>query len=188
MAAHWSNITRDEESGLPTMLVQAVAIAGVLCVGELLCAPIYVNLAYGKVALLPWAMVACLLAVAFTYTVGFALLWCVESLGGKLRPSLMPVAYASAGLVGFAAWGYAVYPAFLDSILKPLGLPALSGGSLAAVGFNCAVLGFASFFLGSIALKFLSRRKGVVIAIGVLTLLFAAFGAYTVASVYAVLY
>jgi hypothetical protein len=100
----------------------------------------------------------------------------------------MPVAYGIAGLIGFAAWGYAVYPAFLDSILRPLGLSGLSGSALVAVGFNCAVLGFASFFLGSMAPRFLSRRKGVVIGIGVLTLLFAAFGAYTVASVYAVLY
>lgn len=188
MARQWTNITRDEESGLPIMPVQAVSAAAVLCVGELLCAPIYVGMTQGRFALLPWAMVACLLAVAFTYTVGFALLWCVESLGGKLRPALMPVAYGVAGLIGFTIWGCAVFTAFINSMLTPLGLPELANGQVVGIGVNCAALGFAAFFLGSIAPKVLARRRSVVIAIGVLTLLFAAVGAFTVAKVYGVLY
>ena len=31
-------------------------------------------------ALLPWATIVILIAVAFTYIVGFALLWCAEAL------------------------------------------------------------------------------------------------------------
>ena len=188
MARQWTHITRDEESGLPTMLVQAIAAAGVLCVGEIICAPMFAGMAQNRFALAPWAAVACLLAVAFTYTVGFALLWCVESLGNRLRPSLMPVAYGVAGLLGFTIWGCAVFTAFINSMLTPLGLAELSNSQVILIGVNCAALGFAAFFLGSIAPRMLSRRKGAVIAIGVLTLVLTIFGAFALAKVYGALY
>ena len=43
---------------------------------ELLCSPLYVSFAPRVFPILPWALVAMLLAVMFSYVVGFALLWC----------------------------------------------------------------------------------------------------------------
>lgn len=76
--ANWTNVTREPETGLPTMLVQAVSIAFVMCVCELVSAPVMVSAVGGAFALMPWFLVACLFAVAFVYTVGFVLLWAAD--------------------------------------------------------------------------------------------------------------
>ena len=51
--ANWTNVTREPETGLPTMLVQAVSIAFVMCVCELVSAPVMVSAAGGAFALMP---------------------------------------------------------------------------------------------------------------------------------------
>ena len=91
--ANWTNVTREPETGLPTMLVQAVSIAFVMCVCELVSAPVMVSAAGGAFALMPWFLVACLFAVAFVYTVGFVLLWAADSFAARLkrRDALMPL-------------------------------------------------------------------------------------------------
>ena len=107
--ANWTNVTREPETGLPTMLVQAVSIAFVMCVCELVSAPVMVSAAGGAFALMPWFLVACLFAVAFVYTVGFVLLWAADSFAARLkrRDALMPLIYAVIGCVGFGIWGIA---------------------------------------------------------------------------------
>lgn len=50
--ANWTNVTREPETGLPTMLVQAVSIAFVMCVCELVSAPVMVSAVGGAFALM----------------------------------------------------------------------------------------------------------------------------------------
>ena len=151
--ANWTNVTREPETGLPTMLVQAVSIAFVMCVCELVSAPVMVSAAGGAFALMPWFLVACLFAVAFVFTVGFVLLWAADSFAARLkrRDALMPLIYAVIGCVGFGIWGYCVYPATMNSIITRAGLPTLSQGDSLMIGINCAVVGLAAFFLGTAA-------------------------------------
>lgn len=151
--ANWTNVTREPETGLPTMLVQAVSIAFVMCVCELVSAPVMVSAAGGAFALMPWFLVACLFAVAFVYTVGFVLLWAADSFAARLkrRDALMPLIYAVIGCVGFGIWGYCVYPATMNSIITRAGLATLSQGDSLMIGINCAVVGLAAFFLGTAA-------------------------------------
>ena len=188
MAANWTRVTREAGSSLPTMLVQAIIVGAVLCIGELVCAPIYVGLSQRTLALVPWAFVACTLAVVFTYVVGFAVLWSVESLSGRMRERLVPLAYVGGGAVGFGAWSYFVFTALLNSVLDPLGLTVLSGGQQAAIGVNGAALGAAAFFMAAALAKPLSQFRTAVIAIGVVTVLFAAVGGFFIYAMYEQLY
>lgn len=188
MSSRWMRVTRDPKSAMPLMPVQAMSIAGLLCVGETICAPIYVSLSSGTLALVPWAMVACLVAVVFTYTVGFALLWCAEAFSRRIRAAFVPLIYAAVGLVGFGAWGYFVISAVMNSILEPLGHAALSSGQLAVVALNCAVLGLASFTAGYVMPFKLAAHRSAVVALGVLTALAGLVGAFFMIQMYAVLY
>ena len=160
--ANWTNVTREPETGLPTMLVQAVSIAFVMCVCELVSAPVMVSAAGGAFALMPWFLVACLFAVAFVYTVGFVLLWAADSFAARLkrRDALMPLIYAVIGCVGFGIWGYCVYPATMNSIITRAGLATLSQGDSLMIGINCAVVGLAAFFLGTAAMPRVMKSKG----------------------------
>ncbi|KFI50212.1 hypothetical protein [Bifidobacterium biavatii] len=175
--AGWLDVSRETEDGLPTMLVQAVVIAVAMCVCELVSAPIYVTMSGNAFNILPWFLVASLFAVAFTCTVGFILLWVVESLTARHSlPKILPFVYALAGLIGFAAWGYAVYPAVIDSIIVPVGGTALAASAKLGIGVNCAAAGFVSFFFGSILVPRLADRRATVIAAGVAALAIAVLG------------
>lgn len=175
--AGWLDVRRESKDSLPTMLVQAIVIAAALCVCELVSAPVYVKMAGGAFNALPWFLVACLFAVAFTYTVGFVLLWAVESLTDRLTiPKLLPFIYAAAGLIGFAAWGYAVFPAVIDSVLTQAQGVALTGTAKLGIGVNCAAAGFVSFFFGAILPGKLASRRTAAIAVGAVTIVLAALG------------
>lgn len=188
MAAPWMRVTTEHDSKLPTMLVQAITIASVLCVGEIVCAPIFLNLSHNLLALVPWAMLACLLAVGFTYTVGFAVLWCVETFASRVRQSLVPLAYGAAGLVSFAAWGVFVFTAMVNSILLPSHIQPIDNGSMVVIGVNCAALGAAAFVIAYVFSPRLAKSRIWVIVLGVLTLVFAAFGVFYLSQMYAALY
>ena len=41
---------------IPLMLSQAIIIGGVLCIGEVICSPLYYTLLKSSLALLPWAL------------------------------------------------------------------------------------------------------------------------------------
>ncbi|KAA8821657.1 hypothetical protein [Bifidobacterium vespertilionis] len=175
------------ESGLPSLLVQGVVAALVACVGEIIIAPIYAAIAH--LAVVPWAMVACLLAVAYTYIVGFALLWAAESLShGVKNPKAVPFVYGGVGLFGFGAWGVFVLPAMVNSFSGPQGLAAMSTGQIVATAFNCAVIGFAAFVIARIAYPKLAMRRGAVYGIGAVTVALALLGLFFATRMYGVLY
>ncbi|OZG63831.1 4-hydroxybenzoate polyprenyltransferase [Bifidobacterium hapali] len=173
----WLAVRRESNDALPQMLVQAIIIAGVLCICELVSAPIYVRMSGNAFNILPWFLVADLFAVAFTYTVGFILLWAVESLTDRLDiPKILPFVYALAGLIGFAAWGYAVFPAVINAIIVPAHGIALTSAAKLGIGVNCAAAGFVAFFFGAILPSRLASRRTTVIVIGVVTVAFAVLG------------
>ena len=68
-------VIEQPDTEIPLMLSQAIIVAGVLAVGELACSPLYFSLLKASLALIPWAMEAVFMAVAFTFVVGFALLY-----------------------------------------------------------------------------------------------------------------
>ena len=178
----------NQEHTLPVMFVQAVIVASVLCIGELVCAPVYVGMSHNVLAVIPWAFAACLFAVAFTYTVGFAVLWAGELLTDKITSRVRPFAFAVFGMLGFGAWSAYVLTSFLNSILTPLGLDQLTGGEQLAIGVNGGALGFAAFFLASaLGTRLASKRVGVISAC-VATVLAAALGAFFVVAMYSRLY
>ena len=181
--ANWTNVTREPETGLPTMLVQAVSIAFVMCVCELVSAPVMVSAAGGAFALMPWFLVACLFAVAFVYTVGFVLLWAADSFAARLkrRDALMPLIYAVFGCVGFGIWGYCVYPATMNSIITRAGLATLSQGDSLMIGINCAVVGLAAFFLGTAAMPRVMKSKGRIAVTAAAVIALAVFGGVVLA-------
>jgi hypothetical protein len=171
------------------MPTQAVIAAGVMCVLEVICAPLYLAMAPQRsIALVPWAAVACLLAVGFTYTVGFALLWIADVLASRVSQRLSPFVFGAVGMVGFLIWGYFVVPSVFDSLVTPLGGAALSGSQLWAVAFNCAVIGFVAFALGRFLNERASRRVVLLIVVTVITVLLAAMGIFYLSAMYAQLY
>ena len=133
--ANWTNVPREPETGLPTMLVQAVSIAFVMCVCELVSAPVMVSAAGGAFALMPWFLVACLFAVAFVYTVGFVLLWAADSFAARLkrRDALMPLIYAgiNCAVVGLAA--FFLGTAAMPRVMKSKGRIAVTAAAVIAL-------------------------------------------------------
>ena len=99
---------------IPLMLAQAIIVAGVLAIGEIACSPLYFTLMDHSLALVPWALEAAFLAVAFTFVVGFALLWCAESFTFKLKERFRPFGYAAVGLIGYGVWSLLVFTATID--------------------------------------------------------------------------
>ena len=97
------------------MLAQAIIVAGVLAIGEIACSPLYFTLMDHSLALVPWALEAAFLAVAFTFVVGFALLWCAESFTFKLKERFRPFGYAAVGLIGYGVWSLLVFTATINS-------------------------------------------------------------------------
>ena len=115
-----SSVQVHGESGMPVMLVQAIIIAATLCVCELVCSPIYLSFTPGLFPSGSWVLVAMLLAVAFAYVVGFALLWCAESFAYRMKRKLQPVVYSLIGAVGFAVWTIWVVLGFMNMIAGPV--------------------------------------------------------------------
>lgn len=174
------------EGGLPSFLVQGVVAAIIACIGEIIVAPIYAAMAH--LAIVPWAAVACLLAVAYTYIVGFALLWAAQSLSRGVRQAkAVPFVYGGVGLFGFGAWGVFVLPAVVDSFARPQGLAAMDAGQVVATGFNCAVIGFVAFAIARVAYPKLAAKRGAVYAIGAATILLAAAGLFFATRMYGAL-
>lgn len=85
MASRWTDVERVDEGALPTMLAQAVIAGTSLTIGAIACSGFYLSMIGNVVALLPWVTVMVLIAVAFSYVVGFALLWCSEALTMRMK-------------------------------------------------------------------------------------------------------
>ena len=144
------------DTEIPLMLSQAIIVAGVLAVGELACSPLYFSLLKASLALIPWAMEAVFMAVAFTFVVGFALLWCAESFTIKMRERFRPFAYA---IIGYGAWSLLVFSATINSVLAMVGESVLTNGQIGAIALNGAALGFVAFLFAKLLDVKLGNRK-----------------------------
>lgn len=153
-------VIEQPDTEIPLMLSQAIIVAGVLAVGELACSPLYFSLLKASLALIPWAMEAVFMAVAFTFVVGgFALLWCAESFTLKMRERFRPFAYAIVGLIGYGAWSLLVFSATINSVLAMVGERVLTNGQIGAIALNGAALGFAAFLFAKLLDVKLGNRK-----------------------------
>ena len=148
---------------IPLMLAQVIIVAGVLAIGEIACSPLYFTLMDHSLALVPWALEAAFLAVAFTFVVGFALLWCAESFTFKLKERFRPFGYAAVGLIGYGVWSLLVFTATINSILAKVGESVLTNGQVGAIALNGAALGFVAFLFAKLLDVKLGNRKTVAI-------------------------
>ncbi|RSX55861.1 cadmium transporter [Bifidobacterium dolichotidis] len=180
-------ISKDETSGLPTMLVQAILVAVVLMIGELISAPIYVSLQPGVFPLLPWAAVAWLLAIGFAYVVGFALLWCAESFAYRLKAKAQPLIYAVIGAVSFAVWTAWVVLGIMNMIFVRVGMAPVSSQAMIPAVVNGAVLGLCAFFVAATVTPRIAKHRAAVIIMGIVTILAAALGGYVLSQMMQVL-
>ncbi|MBW3087880.1 4-hydroxybenzoate polyprenyltransferase [Bifidobacterium sp. 82T24] len=169
---------REDSGPVPLMLAQAIIMAAVMCLCEIVCAPMIISMAGGAFALVPWATLACLLAVVFVLILGFAFLWLADNLSHNFPAKMAPVTYGVVGAASFGVWGGLIYPTFMNSILKPAGLAELTSGDVWAIGFNCAVIGLVAFLLAVVYGPRLAKRRSASVAIGVVVLVLAAFGAF----------
>lgn len=128
MASRWTDVERVEQGALPTMLAQAVIAGTALTVGAIACSGFYLSMIGNVAALLPWATIVILIAVAFTYIVGFALLWCAEALTLRANDKLKPWLYGVVGLTGYGVWGMFVMSAMMNTLNQPLNGVVLSNG------------------------------------------------------------
>ena len=188
MVKQANNPARNGNRRVPLIFAQAVIVALALCLGEILCAPLYTGMSYHSLALVPWSAIAGLLSVVFAYTVGFAALWAAGKVSKKAPQAWRPVIAALFGLVLFGVWGYFVFAAVLNSIIVPLGHAALAGAQLGSIAFNCAAVGLASFFCASAFGERLATLRTWVWGLFACTILFAAFGVFFVVHMAALLY
>ena len=130
MASRWTDVERVEQGALPTMLAQAVIAGTALTVGAIACSGFYLSMIGNVAALLPWATIVILIAVAFTYIVGFALLWCAEALTLRANDKLKPWLYGVVGLIGYGVWGMFVMSAMMNTLNQPLNGVVLSNGDV----------------------------------------------------------
>lgn len=113
----------------------------------------------GIVGVDSWAMEAVFMAVAFTFVVGFALLWCAESFTLKMRERFRPFAYATVGLIGYGVWSLLVFSATINSVLAMVGESVLTNGQIGAIALNGAALGFVAFLFAKLLDVKLGNRK-----------------------------
>ncbi|KFI65801.1 hypothetical protein [Bifidobacterium cuniculi] len=166
---------------LPLMATQAIILAAALSLGELLCCPLYAGIV--PVAPLPWAAIAILLAVGFSYIVGFALLWCAESFAYRMKRTVQPVVYAVTGAIGFAVWTVWVVLGIVNMITARAGLGVVSHATTVMVGINGALLGMVAFFLAFTLAPRLAKRMKTMVAVAAVTVLLAIAGGVILAMV-----
>ena len=146
---------------IPLMLAQVIIVAGVLAIGEIACSPLYFTLMDHSLALVPWALEAAFLAVAFTFVVGFALLWCAESFTFKLKEQFR---------------------------LAKVGESVLTNGQVGAIALNGAALGFVAFLFAKLLDVKLGNRKTVAIILLIAEIVIAIIGLLIMIRMFSVLY
>ena len=188
MSPQWKQMDEDGESGMPTMLAQAVLVGTVLVVGAVCCCGFYLAMIGRVVALLPWVSMVALIAVMFSYVVGFALLWCAEAFTRRMRERYKPLAYGLVGMVGYAVWGLAVMTSLMNALDQPLNGTVLSNGAVISLVVNYAVIGFLAFALSEMfASSFAARRVLACVLLGAQILLAVA-GVVVMIMVFSALY
>ena len=173
MASRWTDVERVEQGALPTMLAQAVIAGTALTVGAIACSGFYLSMIGNVAALLPWATIVILIAVAFTYIVGFALLWCAEALTLRANDKLKPWLYGVVGLIGYGVWGMFVMSAMMNTLNQPLNGVVLSNGDVMALTVNYAVFGFIAFLLAQAYAPKIATKKGLTIELMVVQIVLA---------------
>ena len=176
MASRWTDVERVEQGALPTMLAQAVIAGTALTVGAIACSGFYLSMIGNVAALLPWATIVILIAVAFTYIVGFALLWCAEALTLRANDKLKPWLYGVIGLIGYGVWGMFVMSAMMNTLNQPLNGVVLSNGDVMALTVNYAVFGFIAFLLAQAYAPKIATKKGLTIGLMVVQIVLAIIG------------
>ncbi|RSX52580.1 Cd efflux system component [Bifidobacterium callimiconis] len=177
-----------EPKALPLMLTQAIIAAGVMCVCEIICAPMIISMASGAFALIPWIAVACMLAVLFVLVLGFAFLWMADNLSHNFPERRAPICYAVIGGLSFGIWGGLLYPTFINSVLEPVGIDPISRGNLWAIVFNCVIIGLVSYLCAALFGRRLAQRRAAAITIGVVLLVVTVLGVFYLWRFYAMLY
>jgi hypothetical protein len=165
-----------------------VIAAALMCVCNIIVAPLYASLSGNRLAVLPWVAVISLLTVGFCATVGFAVVWLGDLLGARVRSRYVPLVFACLGFVAFGIWGGFVVASIFDSIVVPAGASPLQGMALWSVAINSAVIGALGFGAG----RFIAERKRLVWpftwTLIIVELLVAGAGIFFLAQVYAFLY
>lgn len=182
MASRWTEVERVEQGALPTMLAQAVIAGTALTVGAIACSGFYLSMIADPktgspvVALVPWMAVTVLIAVVFSYVVGFALLWCAESFTNRMKDTFKPWAYAAVGLIGYAIWGMFVMGTTMNSLDQAVNGVVLANQDILALTANYAVFGFIAFLLAQAYGAKLATRKTAVIALLIVQIVLAVLG------------
>lgn len=176
MASRWTDVERVEQGALPTMLAQAVIAGTALTVGAIACSGFYLSMIGNVAALLPWATIVILIAVAFTYIVGFALLWCAEALTLRANDKLKPWLYGVVGLIGYGVWGMFVMSTMMNTLNQPLNGVVLSNSDVMALTVNYAVFGFIAFLLAQAYAPKIATKKGLTIGLMVVQIVLAIIG------------
>ncbi|MBT1180523.1 cadmium transporter [Bifidobacterium sp. CP2] len=176
MPSSWTHVDKDTATGIPVMLAQNVIIGTALTVGAIACSGFYLSMIGNVASLLPWALLVTLVAVAYTYVVGFALLWCVESFTLRMRDKFKPFAYGVVGAIGYGIWGLFVMSSLMNSLDQPLNGVVLSNGDVLAVAANYAAFGFVAYLLGKLYAGKVAARKGLAFGLLAAQLVLAALG------------
>lgn len=176
MAARWTDVDRVERGALPTMFVQAVLAGTVLTIGAIACSGFYLSMIGNVAAPVPWAAMVVLIAVSFSYIVGFALLWCAEAFTMRMNSRFRPWAYAVVGLIGYGIWGLFVMTATMNSLNQPLNGVVLSNADVMAIALNFAVFGFIAFLLAQAYAPRLAVRRGPVLGLFAVQIVLAIIG------------
>ena len=176
MASRWTDVERVEQGALPTMLAQAVIVGTVLTVGAIACSGFYLAMIGNVAALLPWMTIVVLVAVAFAYIVGFALLWCAEALTMRAKDRIKPWLYGGVGLIGYGIWGMFVMSAMMNSLNQPLNGTVLPNSDVMALAVNYAVFGFIAFLLAQAYAPKIATRKGLTIGLMAVQIVLAVIG------------
>ncbi|MCI1902134.1 MAG: hypothetical protein LKI93_05330 [Bifidobacteriaceae bacterium] len=185
-ASRWD--TEDAITSVPSQVGTIVLAGTVMCVCQVVVAPLYVALSAGLLTVLPWIAVSGLLSVGFCATVGLVLMWVGETVERRVSSRWVPLLYAGMGAACFGLWGGTVVPAIFNSIVAAAGGAALHGMSFWAVVINCIVIGALGFFFG----RLLTAKKHVgwpaVWTLIIVELIVAGCGIFFLAQVYSYLY
>ncbi|MBW3095214.1 cadmium transporter [Bifidobacterium sp. 64T4] len=189
MPSNRSDVEKTTTNGeLPIMPTQAIIIGTVLAIGAISCSGFYLSMLGGSVALVPWMCVVLFVAVAFTYVVGFALLWCAESFTLRMKERFRALAYGVVGFIGYGVWGLLVMTSLMNSIGQPLNGVVLSNGSVLAVALNYAVFGFLAFMLGQLLAPKLCVKKPLAFGLLAAQIVLAVFGLIAMVMMFGALY
>lgn len=165
MPSSWTHVDKDTATGLPVMLAQNIIVGATLAVGAIACSGFYLAMIGNVVSLVPWALLVVFVAVAYTYVVGFALLWCVESITLRMRDKSKPFAYGLVGAIGYGVWGLFVMTSVMNTLDQPLNGVVLANGDVAAVTVNYVVFGFLATLLAQVNGKRLAANRGLAFAL-----------------------